>query len=52
LTAASPEALNAALDVLRQNNCLLATLSPKKSTLEEIFIALMSEKQEYLAPAK
>ncbi|MBL7992013.1 MAG: ABC transporter ATP-binding protein [Candidatus Kapabacteria bacterium] len=52
LTAASPEALNAALDVLRQSNCLLATLSPKKSTLEEIFIALMSEKQEYLAPAK
>lgn len=52
LSAASPEALNTALDVLRQNNCLLATLSPKKSTLEEIFIALMSEKQEYLAPAK
>ncbi len=52
LNASTPEALNAALDALRQNGCLISTLSPKKSTLEEIFIALMSEKQEHLAPTK
>lgn len=50
LTAASAEALNASIDALRKHGCLINAIAPKKSTLEEIFIALMSEKQELLAP--
>ena len=50
LAAATPEALNADIDTLRKHGCLIRTIAPKKSTLEEIFIELMSEKQEHLAP--
>lgn len=51
LIAHSPQALNEAIDTLRKHECLLQSVAPKKSTLEEIFIGLMHEKQEHLAPA-
>ncbi|MFY7998524.1 MAG: ABC transporter ATP-binding protein [Candidatus Kapaibacteriota bacterium] len=51
LIASTPDALNVAIDTLRKHNCLISAISPKKSTLEEIFIALMHEKQEHLTPA-
>jgi ABC-2 type transport system ATP-binding protein len=44
--------LNAAIDGLRGAGCSIETIIPKKSSLEEIFIALMSESQELLAPER
>jgi hypothetical protein len=45
LHAATPDALNTAIDTLRAAGCLITSITPKKSTLEEIFIALMSENE-------
>jgi ABC-2 type transport system ATP-binding protein len=50
--AESANALNAAIDALRGAGCSIETILPKKSSLEEIFIALMSESQELLAPER
>jgi ABC-2 type transport system ATP-binding protein len=50
--AENANVLNAAIDALRGAGCSIQTITPKRSTLEEIFIALMSESQELLAPER
>jgi ABC-2 type transport system ATP-binding protein len=45
LRAETPADINAAIDSLRAAGCLIMGITPKKSTLEEIFIALMSENE-------
>jgi ABC-2 type transport system ATP-binding protein len=50
IEASNPNALNTSIDALRAAGCFIETIAPKRSSLEEIFIALMNEHQEHLIP--
>jgi ABC-2 type transport system ATP-binding protein len=46
VSAPDVAALNATIDSLRAQGLLIRSIAPKKSTLEEIFISLMNEKED------
>jgi ABC-2 type transport system ATP-binding protein len=48
--AHSTEELNAALDAVRRQNILIAGISAKKSTLEELFFEIITQQAEEIKP--
>jgi ABC-2 type transport system ATP-binding protein len=52
VAAATPEALNMAIDALRKQSLFITAITAKKSTLEELFFEIVMQQTEEIKPEK